>query len=538
MNISKINRPFDKLKQNNILYFVLLAIVAITAVVVRVYQFGEFPGGINQDEAMAAVDAKALLDYGTDRFGTLFPVHFKAQGISQMSVLLSYVMVPFIKVFGYNIVAIRLPLLITSLIALYIAFRFAYKAFDRWIALTVLFVLALSPWHIMQSRWSLDCNLFPHFLLFACYALYLSADKKRYLYIAAALFGISMYAYAIAIYTVPFMLLAFSFYYIKYKYATFKQIVICAVIFLAISWPFILCMFINALELDTIYLPFMTIERFYDSVRSSDILFFSDDIWATLIDNIKYTFYMVIAQYHDAPFSSIEGFGRFYPFTTIFMFIGIYYLIKKCRKNKALVILAIWGIVGIVSGLITYKVNVNRINIFWYPMAFFIAFGIYMLVKHIKPLSVVVVAVFVIYFVNFNSYYFDKHKHLVNEVFFADFTDVLQVAKSNKFAEKFYITTHIWEKVDDIQTVEVITMFYFDIDSKYFMGQPTDKPGYDDVLPYDEKFNYIDMMLLPAEGPLSSRSAYIVTNFEYDHVYRELCTYNNYQGYSIIKTAY
>ncbi len=538
MNISKINRPFDKLKDNRILYLALVVIVAITAVAVRVYQFGEFPGGINQDEAMAAVDAKALLDYGTDRFGTPFPVHFKAQGVSQMSVLLSYIMVPFIKVFGYNIVAIRLPLLVTSLISLYIAFRFAYKAFGKWLALTVLFVLALSPWHIMQSRWSLDCNLFPHFLLFACYALYLGAHKKRYLYISAALFGISMYAYAIAIYTIPFMLLALSFYYIKYKYATFKQIVVCAVVFLAISWPFILCMFINALELDTIYLPFMTIERFYDSVRSKDILFFSDNFFESLKENATYLFYTVFVQAHDAPFNSVEGFGRFYLFTTVLMFVGIYYLVKKMRENKAMVIFAVWGVVGIVSGLITYQVNVNRINIFWYPMAFFIAFGIYMLVKHIKPLSIVVSAVFVVCFVNFNSYYFDKHAHLINEMYFSDFTNVLQVAKNNKAVEKFYITSHIWENKQDLQTVEIVTMFYFDIDSKYFMGQPTDKPGYDDVLPYDEKFNYIDMMQLPAEGPLSSRSAYIVANFEYDHVYRELCTYNNYQGYSIIKTAY
>ena len=36
----------------------------------RLYRFGSVPGGFNQDGAMAAVDALALANHGTDRFGT------------------------------------------------------------------------------------------------------------------------------------------------------------------------------------------------------------------------------------------------------------------------------------------------------------------------------------------------------------------------------------------------------------------------------------------------------------------------------------
>ncbi len=538
MTLNKINKPFEKLINNNYLYYILLLMVVITALAARLYEFGVFPFGINQDEAMAAVDAKALLDYGTDRFGTLFPVHFTGQGVSQMSVLLSYIMVPFIKVIGYNIYAVRLPLLITSLLALYIAFRFSYKAFGRWIALLVLFVLSLSPWHIMQSRWSIDCNLFPHFLLFACYALYLGAEKKRYLYVAAVIFAISMYAYAIAIYTVPFMLLGFSFYYIKYKYATLKQIVVCAIIYLVISLPFIACMFINAFELDTIYLPFMTIERFYESRRSKDILFFSDDVVSMFFENLKSLFHTAFLQSHDTPINSIEGFGRFYLFSTPLMLLGIFHCSKKVKQNRAFAILLIFAVVGLLSGIITYNVNVNRLNIFWYPMAFFIAFGVCMLARYIKPLAVVFAVAVVVSFVNFNSYYFDKHAHLIDEVFFSDFARVLQISKKDQFVDRVYITNQIWANSEDSQTTEILTMFYFDIDSKYFMGQPTEKEGYSNFLPYDERYNYIDMLELPSEGKLSSRSNYIVANSEFDYVYRELCTFNNYQGYSVIKTAY
>lgn len=78
--------------------WLLFAILMLLALGLRLWQFGSVPGGFNQDGAMGAVDAKALADYGTDRFGMKWPVHFTVWGYSQMSVLLSYLMIPFIKI--------------------------------------------------------------------------------------------------------------------------------------------------------------------------------------------------------------------------------------------------------------------------------------------------------------------------------------------------------------------------------------------------------------------------------------------------------
>lgn len=81
------------------LYLILLGIIVLVALFIRIYKFGSVPGGFNQDGAMAAVDGKALADYGTDRYGMKLPVHLTAWGYGQMSALLSYLMVPFIKLF-------------------------------------------------------------------------------------------------------------------------------------------------------------------------------------------------------------------------------------------------------------------------------------------------------------------------------------------------------------------------------------------------------------------------------------------------------
>ena len=51
----------------------LVAVILLTAIFVRAYHFGAPPIGVHQDEAMAAVDAKALAEYGTDRIEYIIP---------------------------------------------------------------------------------------------------------------------------------------------------------------------------------------------------------------------------------------------------------------------------------------------------------------------------------------------------------------------------------------------------------------------------------------------------------------------------------
>ena len=154
--------------------FLFLAVYALIAV--RVIAIGEIPGGLNQDGAMGAVDAKALADYGTDRFGTFMPAHFEAWGYGQMSVLLSYLTVPFIWLMGLTKTAIRLPMVLASLAGIGAVWGLVKKTFGEKTGLAALLLLAINPWHFMQSRWALDCNLFPHmFVLGVCF---LMADRK------------------------------------------------------------------------------------------------------------------------------------------------------------------------------------------------------------------------------------------------------------------------------------------------------------------------------------------------------------------------
>ena len=53
----------QKILESKKIELLLVALLLLAAIVIRAYHFGAPPIGVHQDEAMAAVDAKALADY-------------------------------------------------------------------------------------------------------------------------------------------------------------------------------------------------------------------------------------------------------------------------------------------------------------------------------------------------------------------------------------------------------------------------------------------------------------------------------------------
>lgn len=64
-------KVYSKISERNkkIIYYVLLMAVFLVGTIIRLYEVGEFPRGINVDEAMGTVDAYAHTTEGTDRYG-------------------------------------------------------------------------------------------------------------------------------------------------------------------------------------------------------------------------------------------------------------------------------------------------------------------------------------------------------------------------------------------------------------------------------------------------------------------------------------
>ena len=89
-------------------YFWFATAIIAAGCAVRLFALGSIPCGLNQDEAFAGYNAWALLHYGVDSSGYHNPVYFTAWG-SGMNALESYLMIPFVALFGTGTAVLRLP---------------------------------------------------------------------------------------------------------------------------------------------------------------------------------------------------------------------------------------------------------------------------------------------------------------------------------------------------------------------------------------------------------------------------------------------
>jgi len=191
---------------------ILILILIIFAIIIRIVNWPNTIPDINCDEAMLAINARSIAETGKDIYGTSFPVYFEAWLVAGQSALPTYITALFIKCLGFNIIAIRLPILIISILAIFIIYKLAKELFNKEVALIALFLIVISPWQILQSQWNLDCNFFPHIILFSIYSLVLGIKRNNsiFLYLSMILFAMSMYSYGISIYFVLMFLIIFS----------------------------------------------------------------------------------------------------------------------------------------------------------------------------------------------------------------------------------------------------------------------------------------------------------------------------------------
>ena len=189
-------------------YNLLLIFIFLIGIFIRIFNIQNYPNALNVDESSVGYEAYSILNSGTDRNGNFLPVYLVAWGSGQ-NALLSYLIIPFIQLFGLNTLSIRLPMAIIGCISLFIFYFLLKEIKDKKLAIIGLAFLAICPWHIMKSRWGLESNLFPDFILYFIYFLILGLKyKKKYCYYISFIFaGLSAYSYATSFLFLPLFII-------------------------------------------------------------------------------------------------------------------------------------------------------------------------------------------------------------------------------------------------------------------------------------------------------------------------------------------
>lgn len=496
-------RYYDCIKKHITSQRILFFSILLFAFFIRLYKLDSLPPGINQDEAMGAVDAWALSEYGTDRYGMRWPVHFTAWKYGQMSVLMSYCMIPFIKILGFTTLAVRLPIALISSLCVAVMYGISRKLFSEKLSLAVMAFAAINPWQFMQSRWALDCNLFPHMFLIGFYLLLCGLEKRRCLYLSMVFFGLTFYCYGVAVYTVPVFLVLFAAWCLWQKEFAWKEILLSALVFFMVALPEILTMFINMFKLPSIETPLFTIPYFPESMRSNDILFLNFS-WHQLGRNALSMWKQAFLQKQDYIYNALPQFGPLYRFSTPFLLLGIIsffihtFAEKDSRKKTLRMSLCSFFVMGIWTGLMTFEVNINRINIIFYSLIFLTVYGFYCLGRTLTRCAAgvygVVVMIYMILAAAFLNHYFTTIGSSLHTMFNVDFLCIMKDADQMEEYDTLYVTSHMgWQM--NYRMSEILAHYACRIDSRYYQGL-TNETGDRELLSYNERYHFTDIAWL------------------------------------------
>lgn len=400
--------------------FLVAAFILGTAV--RVWQFGEIPPGLNQDEASTAYDAFSILNYGVDRNGTHNPLVLISWG-SGMYALASYIELPFIAFFGLSVTAIRVPFLLAGLASLPMFYYLLRDSVDLRTARIGVALLAISPWHIMNSRWALDSSMFPIVFLAGVLLLVRSFHRERWLIPAFGLIAVSLYGYGTAYVAVPVFLGLCVAYGVRFKKWSARTIVFSTLTFAVIALPILLYVLINTFHWKSIETALFSIPRLtglprFQTMSNLDVL-----------GNLGHAAGLMITQDDGLIWQSVPGIGFMYRFTTVLAVIGLGLLCHRVYSRSTFepsFVLIAWTGAGIVLCAFLY-VNVNRANIIMFPFIACTAVAVSYLWKY-RVAAVGLSAAFGIGFIAFVMSYFGPYRNQVAGSFYTSFGDAISYA--------------------------------------------------------------------------------------------------------------
>lgn len=468
-------------------YKIILAIFLVLVFITRIYKFGEIPSFIQVDEAGAAYDAYCLAEYGIDRYQNSYPLYLINFGGGQ-SALYAYATIPFIKLFGANIVAYRLPELLFFLMGILVCYILINKVKDKKTALLYAFLIIISPWNIEASRQGLDCNLLaPMFMLDL---LLLINAKKNYQYIIAGIsIGITLYTYCLSWLLIPAFLAVYIIYMLIIKKINFKQIILMGIPIAIFAIPLIYLLLLNKGYASRTHFGIFTIPKLF-SFRQGEIS----------ISNIfkygKYSLKTIFCDQYGMYIVQI-------PLFIIGFIVGIKEFIKSIKTkefNFTGLITIVFAVLLICNILVTVG-TLNRANILYLPMLYIITIGIIELSKGSRCTFIFIIALLIVLFTLFEVSYYNLDNENGRWSYYP-YTD-----------KEIYEITKKLENDDETKDVKK----YFTISNKA------------------EVYIYTMLVNLPSPYELKFKTFQRVENYgEYNFIYDKIITEEMIKGKSII----
>lgn len=290
------------------------------------YKYNQLPG-LFIDESAYANEINSIIRYGCDTHGYYHPIYFQGPYGGQ-SILSSWFIIPWIKVFGFSILTWRFPLLLINLL-LIISLIVLIVLFTKNLMSGLLMELSLitAPWIYISARWVLDCNIAPLIFMFGLIGVAVSLTilkTKLGLILSLLVIALTAYGYvAFWLYLPLFFIVLFSYLWCQ-NFLSLREILsVCLLIGLLVLPLIIFAYDVNVKRIITAqkFLG-MTLPPLPGNRVASLINVHKGNLFFTMINN----FFLGLKQYlcgsDNSPWNSIQPYGIIFPPFLVVALIG------------------------------------------------------------------------------------------------------------------------------------------------------------------------------------------------------------------------
>jgi hypothetical protein len=423
-------RSFGKRFNFSTAIFILILFVGVFA---RIWGFNNVPPGLNQDEASIGVEADDLYHYSVDRNGNSFPVNFVSWG-EGMDSLYGYMLLPFMPI-GLTPFTERLPALLTGILTLPLIYFIAKRVYGNHFGLLSMFLLAISPWHIIMSRWGLNENVVPFVATLGFAALLASAKNNLWFIASAFCLGLCFYAYGAAYIAVPILLMLATVILWVSKSLSLKSGIIGLSVFAITITPIVLFVLVNDLGWPTIHLWSITIPRLPVRPRfESMAAIFNGHPLHAVKENVIAMFTLLWTQTDGLIWNSLSPYGYFYLVTFPLAVLGAIFLIpvRNPTQSPERWLLLAWLGASLTIGVVQ-SVNVNRINMIFVPLLICFAAFLEWVGKRSKLLvGIALLGLLIAFGLFMRDYLGNKYRTQADAAFFPGLIPALEYAEQVK----------------------------------------------------------------------------------------------------------
>lgn len=409
----------------------LLLIIILFALFLRVVDLGNTPSGLHADEASFLINSQSILRTGRDEDGRLLPISLNSL-IDPKPALYSYLQIPFIIFLGPTVLASRLPSALLGTASLILVYLLL-KAFDqKKIGLIMVFLLALSPWHILISRGTQEVITSFFFLLASLNFLliFLKNYQKKWL----IFFGLSAFLAMYMYHSAKVFLTLFVFFWLAYHLFLHKQKINRLILVAGVTF----FVFILSIIVQDSGARLQAVGLFHSTAPQARILeqiYGSSELAPSLLLRFVYNkpiayFQQFITQYlkhFDPIFLFILGgepkrnlipfHGLFYLLDLPFLLIGFYFSTQIKRKKLFFFFLFLSILAPVPAALTTQEIpSVIRIFPLILSLTYFVAVGFEKLLSMRKlPQTILLPIIVIVYF--WQIFYFGMQYFVQQKVY-------------------------------------------------------------------------------------------------------------------------